>query len=46
MAALGPELVATAQQLATLSGASPFFQITADTGKSVSPDGRKPIYAV
>ena len=44
MAALGPELVATAQQLATLSGASPFFQLTA--GTSASADGRKPIYAV
>jgi len=46
MDALGPELVATAQQLVTLSGASPFFQLTAETGKSVSADGRKPIYAV
>lgn len=46
MAALGPELAATAQQLATLSGASPFFQLTFEAGKSASADGRKPIYAV
>lgn len=46
MAELGPELMATAQQLATLSGASPFFQLTAETGKSTPVDGRKPIYAV
>ena len=46
MLALGPELLATAQQLATLSGASPFFQLTTETGKSASADGRKPIYAV
>lgn len=46
MQALGPELVATAQQLAALSGASPFFQLTAETGHSATADGRKPIYAV
>jgi DNA-binding IclR family transcriptional regulator len=46
MQAMGPELVATAQQLATLSGASPFFQLTTETGKTAAADGRKPIYAV
>src|SRR5574343_353672 len=46
MATLGPELLSTSQQLAALSGASPFFQLTAETGKSASNDGRKPIYAV
>ena len=46
MQSLGPELVSTAQQLATLSGASPFFQLTADTGKGAAADPRKPIYAV
>ena len=46
MQALAPELLSTAQQLATLSGASPFFQLTAETGKSASAEGRKPIYAV
>jgi len=46
MSALGPELMATAQQLAALSGASPFFQLTAETGQGAAPDGRTPIYAV
>ena len=46
MQALGPELVSTAQQLATLSGASPFFQQTAETNGSTASDGRTPIYAV
>ena len=46
MQALGPELMDTAQQLAALSGASPFFQLTAETGQSAAPGGRKPIYAV
>jgi DNA-binding IclR family transcriptional regulator len=46
MQALGPELVNTAQQLATLSGASPFFQLTTDTHRGVASDTRKPIYAV
>ncbi|MFM8866266.1 MAG: IclR family transcriptional regulator [Limnohabitans sp.] len=45
MTELAPELISTAQQLAALSGASPFFSLTAETGKSVPPDGRKPIYA-
>ena len=46
MQALGPDLVSTAQQLATLSGASPFFQLTADTDRGAAADTRKPIYAV
>jgi DNA-binding IclR family transcriptional regulator len=46
MQALGPALVSTAQQLATLSGASPFFQLTADTQHGAGADARKPIYAV
>jgi len=44
MASLGPELTATAAQLAALSGASPFFQLTA-AASSVAAEGRKPIYA-
>ena len=46
MQALGPELVSTAQRLATLSGASPFFQLTTETSGSTASDGRTPIYAV
>ncbi len=42
---LAPDLQATAQQLATLSGASPFFRVTNETGRLASDDGRKPIYA-
>ena len=45
MQTLAPELLSTAQQLATLSGASPFFQLTAETGQSAAASGRKPIYA-
>lgn len=45
MQALGPELMSTAQQLATLSGASPFFQLTTDAGQAAVSDPRKPIYA-
>lgn len=45
MVTLGPELLSTAQQLATLSGASPFFQLTTETSMSAAPDDRKPIYA-
>jgi DNA-binding IclR family transcriptional regulator len=45
MQALAPELMGIAQQLAASSGASPFFSLTAETGKPVSADGRKPIYA-
>jgi IclR family acetate operon transcriptional repressor len=45
MQALAPELMGIAQQLAASSGASPFFSLTAETGKAVSADGRKPIYA-
>ena len=44
MHSLGPELTATAAQLAALSGASPFFQLTA-AASSVAAEGRKPIYA-
>jgi hypothetical protein len=44
MEALGPELTATAAQLAALSGASPFFQLTA-AASGVAAEGRKPIYA-
>jgi DNA-binding IclR family transcriptional regulator len=46
MAALAPELTATAQQLAAASGASPFFKLTAETGVPAGAEGRKPIYAV
>lgn len=46
MTELAPELINTAQQLAALSGASPFFSLTAETGKAQPTDGRKPIYAV
>ena len=45
MLALGPELMNTAQQLATLSGASPFFQLTTDAGHAQVANARKPIYA-
>ena len=45
MQALVPELLATAAQLAAISGASPFFQRTADTG-TAALGGRTPIYAV
>ena len=46
MQALGLDLISTAQQLATLSGASPFFQLTTNTAHGVGADARKPIYAV
>jgi IclR family transcriptional regulator, acetate operon repressor len=46
MQALGPELMATAAQLAAASGASPFFQLTAETTTPGPDAGRKPIYAV
>jgi len=46
MAALAPELLSIAQQLAAASGASPFFTLTADTGTPSGAAGRKPIYAV
>ncbi|MEY5100181.1 MAG: hypothetical protein RJA36_2900 [Pseudomonadota bacterium] len=46
MQALVPELLATADQLAAASGASPFFQLTAQTGGANPATGRKPIYAV
>jgi len=45
MDSLAPDLLATAQQLATLSVASPFFQLTGETGRQPHLDGRKPIYA-
>ncbi len=46
MQALAPELLGTASQLAAASGASPFFNLTADTGSGHPTTGRKPIYAV
>jgi DNA-binding IclR family transcriptional regulator len=46
MAALANELMHTAQQLAAASGASPFFQLTAETGSAAAANERKPIYAV
>lgn len=46
MQSLVPELLATAQQIAAASGASPFFNLTAETGGNVAAAGRKPIYAV
>jgi len=46
MQSLVPELLATAQQIAAASGASPFFNLTAETGGQVAAAGRKPIYAV
>ena len=52
MQALAPELMATAEQLAALSGASPFFSLSqnstapAESGRpSAAGHGRKPIYA-
>lgn len=46
MQALAPELLSVAAQLAAASGASPFFQLTAETGSQAPAAGRKPIYAV
>jgi len=46
MDALATELMHTAQQLAAASGASPFFQLTAETGSAADANERKPIYAV
>jgi IclR family transcriptional regulator, acetate operon repressor len=46
MQELAPELMSVAAQLAAVSGASPFFQLTAETGDSATDAGRKPIYAV
>ena len=48
MQALAPELVSTAEQLAAISGASPFFsqsQTSASDPSSTADNGRKPIYA-
>jgi DNA-binding IclR family transcriptional regulator len=45
MQSLSAELVSTAHQLATLSGASPFFQLTTETTGEASSNGRTPIYA-
>lgn len=45
MQELGPELLSVATQLAAISGASPFFNLTADTGGSSAAASRKPIYA-
>lgn len=46
MQSLGPELLSVAAQLAAASGASPFFNLTTETGAPGAVDGRKPIYAV
>ncbi|MBX9610941.1 MAG: IclR family transcriptional regulator [Burkholderiales bacterium] len=46
MQTLAPELLSIASQLAAASGASPFFQLTAETGGNAPTSGRKPIYAV
>lgn len=46
MLGMAPELLSTAAQLAAASGASPFFNLTAETGGTHAADGRKPIYAV
>lgn len=46
MEILAPDLLGAARELATISGASPFFQRTAETGQPHPADGRKPIYAV
>jgi IclR family transcriptional regulator, acetate operon repressor len=45
MEALAPELLSMAAQLAAASGASPFFNLTAETGAPAGSAGRKPIYA-
>lgn len=46
MQALAPELLSIAAQLAAASGASPFFNLTAETAAPGDVKGRKPIYAV
>jgi IclR family transcriptional regulator, acetate operon repressor len=46
MEALAPELLSIAAQIAAASGASPFFNLTAETGGHATDAGRKPIYAV
>jgi IclR family transcriptional regulator, acetate operon repressor len=46
MQSLAPELMSIAAQLAAASGASPFFQLTAETGAPGDVKSRKPIYAV
>jgi len=46
MQARAPELLSIASQLAAASGASPFFQLTAETGAPGDVKSRKPIYAV
>lgn len=45
MQLLGPDLLDTAGQLAAISGASPFFQLTAGASQAAQPAGRRPIYA-
>ena len=45
MEALAPELLSIAAQLAATSGASPFFNLTAETGSASGSASRKPIYA-
>ena len=46
MQSLTPELLSVASQLAAASSASPFFNLTTDTGEAGTDTGRKPIYAV
>jgi IclR family transcriptional regulator, acetate operon repressor len=46
MEALAPELLSIAARIAAASGASPFFNLTAETGGHATDAGRKPIYAV
>jgi len=45
MQALASELQSVAQQLAAASGASPFFNLTAETGAPANGGSRQPIYA-
>ncbi|WP_439518586.1 IclR family transcriptional regulator [Hydrogenophaga sp.] len=45
MEELGPELLSVASQLAAVSGASPFFNLTAETGGHGAAAVRQPIYA-
>lgn len=46
MAAMAPELLSTAAQLAATSGASPFFQLTSGGQGADTAAGRRPIYAI
>jgi IclR family transcriptional regulator, acetate operon repressor len=45
MQTLASELMSTAAQMAAISGASPFFRLTADGGGGLASDARRPIYA-